>query len=87
MATTPGMPQTTLVAWSWAITVPPAAVTALQPCKPSWPMPVRMITSASAPKVSAMLRNIGSTAGRQKLSGGVVVKRIRFSVSFASTIM
>ena len=39
MAAAPGMPQTTLVASSWAITVPPASATAPAPASPSLPMP------------------------------------------------
>src|SRR3546814_2591866 len=45
VATAPGMPQTTLVASSCAMTVPPACTTSAAPFWPSVPMPVRMMVS------------------------------------------
>ena len=45
LATAPGMPQTTLVAPSWAKTAPPAERMAREPASPSEPMPVRTTPS------------------------------------------
>src|SRR5262249_32324441 len=48
-AAEPGMPQTMLVASSWAITLPPAAAISTAPCAPSVPIPVRITASAATP--------------------------------------
>src|SRR5680860_254726 len=69
-AAAPGMPHTTLEASSWAITLPPASAMARAPAAPSWPMPVSTTPSAAGPNVEATLANKGSTAGRQKWTGG-----------------
>src|SRR3984893_1286438 len=69
-ATERGMPQTTLVASSWAITLPPAATISAAPWVPSVPMPVRTSASALAPHTAAAEENNGSTDGLQKLIGG-----------------
>ena len=45
------------------------------PASPSWPMPVSITTSTRPPQAAAALRSIGSTAGRQKFSGGSSVTR------------
>src|SRR6185437_1068947 len=83
-ATAPGMPQTTLVASSWAIAPPPALMTALVPASPSCPMPVSIATSTRPPHATAALRSIGSTDGRQKFSGGSLDSRARSAVPAAS---
>ena len=49
-ATWPGMPQTVLVASSWAMTAAPVAASAFAPASPSEPMPVSTTASAEAPK-------------------------------------
>src|SRR5262249_30677721 len=87
VAAAPGMPQTTLVASSCATTVPPAFTTISPPLAPSEPMPVRMTHSTPAPYASLRLRNIGSTAGRQKFSGGSLSRRITFAPPRTSTLM
>src|SRR5215210_493906 len=69
-ATWPGMPQTVLVASSWAMTAAPVAASAFAPASPSEPMPVSTTASAEAPKTAAASRNRMSTAGRQKLTAG-----------------
>src|SRR5262249_22552105 len=65
--TDPGMPQTTLVASSWAITAPPASTTSDAPCVPSEPMPVRTTARHFGPHTCAAEENRGSTEGLQKL--------------------
>src|SRR5262249_36749151 len=65
----PGMPQTTLVVSSWAITLPPCAAMSTAPLVPSWPMPVRITARMALLKTSTAERNSGSTAGLQKLTG------------------
>ena len=65
LATAPGMPQTTEVAWSWASTLPPRSTMAREPTAPSEPMPVSTTPSTEAPTAAAALRNSTSTAGRQ----------------------
>ena len=74
-ATAPGIPQTTLVASSCATAPPPASTTRRVPASPSWPMPVSIATSTRPSQAAAALRSIGSTDGRQKFSGGSVVRR------------
>src|SRR6202022_650868 len=69
-ATAPGMPQTTLLASSWATTLPPAAPLAAAPRAPSAPMPVRTSARTALPQTWAPDANSGSTAGRQKLTSG-----------------
>ena len=68
------MPQTTLVASSCAITLPPAATIAAAPSVPSVPMPVRISARFQAPQTSAADANSGSTAGLQKCTGGAVIE-------------
>ena len=64
----PGMPQTTLVASSCAITLPPAATISAAPCVPSEPMPVRISARFQAPQTSAAEANSGSTAGLAEIA-------------------
>ena len=61
----PGMPQTTLVASSWAMTLPPALTISAAPSVPSVPMPVRISARFQEPQTSAAEANSGSTAGLQ----------------------
>src|SRR3546814_406674 len=86
-ATAPGMPQTTLVASSWAITRPPASTTARQPASPSWPIPVRISASTPSFQAADRLRSIGSTEGRQKFSRGPWSSRMKRRPSRATTLM
>src|SRR3954471_15422119 len=64
------MPQTTEVFWSWTSTVPPAARISPAPLRPSDPMPVRTTARTAPSKAVTAERKSGSTAGRQKFSGG-----------------
>src|SRR5581483_5819866 len=66
----PGIPQMTLVASSWAITLPPLATISAAPRAPSLPMPVRMSARFQPPHTFAAEEKSGSTAGLQKLTGG-----------------
>src|SRR5262249_6094345 len=70
LAAEPGMPQTTLVTSSWAMTLPPCATIVAAPCVPSWPMPVRINARMALLQISVADWNRGSTAGLQKLTGG-----------------
>src|SRR5918998_3980157 len=70
VATAPGLPHTTEVAWSWTTTAPPASRMRPAPRRPSEPMPVSTTPRTAPSKVSTAERNSGSTAGRQKFSGG-----------------
>src|SRR6516162_25088 len=69
-ATERGMPQTTQVASSWAMTLPPLATISVAPRVPSVPMPVSTSASAAEPHTAAPEENSGSTEGLQKLIGG-----------------
>src|SRR5436305_197015 len=66
----PGIPHTTEVASSWAMTLPPAATICLPPRMPSEPMPVSTTARMPACQTSIAEANSGSTAGLQKLTGG-----------------
>src|SRR5690242_8030093 len=66
--TAPGIPHTTLVASSCAITSPPASTIACAPAHPSEPMPVRTTPSVRAPYAAATERNNGSAEGRHEFS-------------------
>ena len=70
LAAAPGIPHTTLVASSWAITLPPAAMISLPPRMPSEPIPVSTTASVAPCQTSVAEVNRGSTAGLQKLTGG-----------------
>src|SRR6266700_3585087 len=86
-AAAPGMPQTTLVASSWATMLPPAATISLPPRMPSEPMPVR-ITARIAPCQTSMAdMNNGSTAGLQKLTAGPSSSAICTSLPCRATRM
>ncbi len=85
-AAAPGMPHTTLEASSCAITLPPASAMLRAPAAPSWPMPVSTTPSDAAPNVAATLLNRGSTAGRQKCTGGSSPMRKTGAVGFITVI-
>src|SRR4029079_1591016 len=61
LVTWPGMPQTTLVASSCAMTEPPAATISFAPRKPSDPIPVSTSPSTHLPQTAAADANSGST--------------------------
>lgn len=71
LAAAPGIPHTTLVASSWAITLPPAATISLPPRMPSEPMPARPRPECRLANTSIAEENRGSTAGLQKLTRAV----------------
>src|SRR5262245_15015880 len=85
--TDPGMPQTTLVASSCAITALPAAVSTAAPLVPSQPMPVRTTARHLPPHTSAAEANNGSTEGLQKLTSGPSLSAIMAWPSRRSTRM
>src|ERR1700741_1905012 len=87
LAAAPGMPQTTLVASSCAITLPPAATMSLPPRMPSDPMPVRIAAKVPVCQTSIAEVNRGSTAGLQKLTGGPSSSAIRASAPWRTTRM
>src|SRR6266850_1070655 len=64
-AAAPGIPQTTLEASSWAITLPPAATISLPPRIPSEPMPVSTTARTPPCQTSIAEVNNGSTVGVQ----------------------
>ena len=66
----PGMPHTTLVASSWAITLPPEAAISAAPRAPSDPMPVKTSARLEEPHTCSAEDRNGSTDGLQKLTGG-----------------
>src|SRR6185437_1626619 len=70
LVTWPGIPHTTLVSSSCAITWPPAATIFLAPARPSDPMPVSTKASALLPHTSEADSKSGSTAGLQKFTIG-----------------
>ena len=86
-AAAPGIPHTTLVASSWAITLPPAATISLPPRIPSEPMPVS--TTARTPPCQTSIADVnsGSTAGLQKLTGGPSSSAIATSAPWRTTRM
>ena len=70
------MPQTTLLASSCAITLPPAATMSSAPRAPSEPMPVSTAARIALPHTCAAEANSGSTAGRQKFTSGPSLSEI-----------
>ena len=87
LAAAPGMPHTTLVASSWAITLPPAATMSLPPRMPSEPMPVRITDMMPPCQTSIAEVNSGSTAGLQKFTGGPSSSAIAASAPWRTTRM
>ena len=81
------MPQTTLLASSCAITLPPAVTTSSQPCIPSDPMPVRMTPRMALPHICAAEPNSGSTAGRQKFTSGPSFSEMKAWLLRFATVM
>jgi len=69
IATARGIPHTTLVSSSWAITLPPAAAISPAPRAPSEPIPVRISARLPAPQIDAADDSKASIEGRQKLIG------------------
>ncbi len=65
----PGMPQITLVSWSWASVSAPAWRRASSPRAPSSPMPVSRAALTLAPAQRASDSNITSTLGRWPRTG------------------
>ena len=71
----PGMPQTTLVASSCAITLPPAATMSAAPCGAVGAHAGEHDARAPRrPRFPPRTRTAGSTAGLQKLIGGAIVE-------------
>src|SRR6185437_11327265 len=87
LAAAPGMPQTTLVASSWAMTLPPAATISLPPRAPSDPIPVSTPAMTPPCQISVAELNSGSTAGLQKLTGGPSSSAITASAPWRTTRM
>src|SRR5690606_31283023 len=79
--TTRGIPYTTLLASSWASTLPPARLRLRAPRAPSMPIPVRMTATASPPHTSTADSNVRSTAGLTPRCGAAELSTIRPSGS------
>src|SRR5581483_7870699 len=87
LAAAPGMPHTTLVASSCAITLPPAATISLPPRVPSDPMPVRITARMPPRQISIAEVKSGSTAGLQKFTAGPLSSAITASAPLRTTRM
>ena len=76
LAAAPGIPQTTLVSWSCAITTPELSAIEVAPFNPSEPIPVKITAKVFSESLLKLL-NMGSADGRQKFSAGASLKWIR----------